>query len=179
MRTSFLLFISLCFFVFSCGNSPEKRTDTIVDTSHSKTPRHEVMRPTRDSDSARLAAVIHEFLRICRSVDFADPKVQELGPFYKAAPYIAYMGDDESRKWKDVADYTKPEERIQVDDICSKINNTVNQDSNYKFIGYRIEHESEGTWHAMTISHKKKGENKRTALAFLKIGDRFILGDID
>src|SRR5688572_8613332 len=96
---SFLVFISLCFFVFSCGNSPEKRTETIVDTSQSKTPGQDVMRPTRDSDSTGLAAVIHEFLRICRSVDFADPKVQELGPFYKAASFMAYMGDDESRKW--------------------------------------------------------------------------------
>ncbi len=132
------------------------------------------------TDSLQLAKTLHELLTICRTVDFADPKVKELGTFYKAAPYIVYRGDDKKRAWKVFADYTKTDEKKGVDEVCERINRTANQDSSgYKIIKYFTETESEGTWHVLMVTYKKKGVEKTTAYAFLKIGNKFGLGDVD
>ena len=135
---------------------------------------------TNKTDSTQLAKTLHELLLICRSVNFADPKVTKLGTFYNAAPYIVYRGDDKKRAWKVIADYTNEYEKKGVDDICERINRTANQDSSgYKIIKYFTEKESEGTWHVLMVSYKKKGVEKTAAYAFLKIGNKFVLGDID
>ncbi len=126
-----------------------------------------------------VAKTLHELLLICRSVDFADPKVAALGYFYKAAPYIIYRGDDKNRNWKDFADYSRSAEKMQVDAVCERINRTANQDSAYTITKYITETESEGTWHVLLVTYKKKGVEKTTAYAFLKIGKKFALGDID
>ncbi len=132
------------------------------------------------TDSLQLAKTLHELLTICRTVDFADPKVKELGTFYKAAPYIVYRGDDKKRAWKVFADYTKTDEKKGVDEVCERINRTANQDSSgYKIIKYFTETESEGTWHVLMVTYKKKDVEKTTAYAFLKIGNKFGLGDVD
>lgn len=132
------------------------------------------------SDSLQVAKTLHELLTICRTVDFTDPKVTELGFFYKAAPYIVYRGDDKKRAWKVFADYTRVEEKKGVDAVCERINQTANQDSiGYRIIKYFTETESEGTWHILMVTYKKKAVEKTTAYAFLKIGNKFGLGDID
>ena len=132
------------------------------------------------TDSAQVAKTLHDLLRICRSVNFADPNVTKLGTFYNAAPYIVYRGDDKTKAWKVMSDYTKENDKKGVDDICERINRTANQDSSgYKIIKYFTEKESEGTWHVLMVSYKKKGVEKTAAYAFLKIGNKFGLGDID
>lgn len=135
---------------------------------------------TTKVDSLQLAKTLHELLLICRTVDFADPKVTKLGAFYKAAPYVVYRGDDKKRAWKVMSDYTNDYEKKGVDDICERINRTANQDtSGYKIIKYFTEKESEGTWHILVVTYKKKGVEKTAAYAFIKIGNKFGLGDID
>lgn len=135
---------------------------------------------TSKTDSVQVAQTLHELLRICRSVNFADPNVTRLGTFYQAAPYIVYRGDDKKRAWKTMSDYTNAYEKKGVDDACERINRTANQDSTgYKIIKYMTEKESEGTWHVLVVSYKKRGEMKTAAFAFLRIGNRFGLGDID
>ena len=132
-----------------------------------------------ETDSEKVVKVFTELISICKNVDFADPKTTELGTFYKAAPYIVYRGGDKTRAWKDVANYAKPDEKAGVDHICERINQSINQDENYKIIQYFTEKESEGTWHILMISYIKKGVEKKTAFAFLKINNHFVLGDID
>ena len=135
---------------------------------------------TTKADSLQLAKTLHELLLICRTVDFADPKVTKLGAFYKAAPYVVYRGDDKKRAWKVMSDYTNDYEKKGVDDICERINRTANQDtSGYKIIKYFTEKESEGIWHILVVTYKKKGVEKTAAYAFIKIGSKFGLGDID
>jgi hypothetical protein len=132
------------------------------------------------TDSIQVAKTLHDLLLICRLVDPADPKLKSLGTFYKAAPYIVYRGDDKTRAWKTMSDYTKEYDRKGVDDVCERINRTANQDSlGYKITKYFTEKESEGTWHVLMVSYKKKGVERSAAFAFLKIGNRFGLGDID
>lgn len=132
-----------------------------------------------NADSAGVAKTLHDLLTVCRTVDFTDPKVTTKGMFYKAAPYIIYRGDDKKRNWKDFADYSRPAEKKQVDEICERINRTTNQDSAYTITKYITETESEGTWHVLLVTYKKKGVEKTTAYAFLKIGNNYGLGDID
>jgi hypothetical protein len=135
---------------------------------------------TGKTDSAQVARTLHDLLRICRSVDFADPDVTRLGTFYKAAPYIVYRGDDKSRAWKVMADYTKEYDKKGVDDICERINRTANRDSaGYKITKYITKKESEGTWHVLMVTYKVNGIFKNAIYAFLKIGNKFGLGDID
>ena len=135
---------------------------------------------TSKTDSAQVAKTLHDLLRICRTVDFADPNVTKLGTFYKAAPYIVYRGDDKSRAWKVMADYTKEYDKKGVDDICERINRTANRDSaGYKITKYITKKESEGTWHVLMVTYKVKGIEKNAIYAFLKIGNKFGLGDID
>ena len=135
---------------------------------------------TPKADSAQVAKTLHELLLICRSVNFADPKVKQFGTFYKAAPYIVYRGDDKARAWKVMSDYTKEYDKKGVDDVCERINRTANQDSSgYRITKYLTKKESEGIWHILMVSYKKKGGEKSAVFAFLKIGNRFGLGDID
>ena len=135
---------------------------------------------TLKADSGQVARTLHELLLICRSVNFADPQVTKLGTFYKAAPYIIYRGDDKKRAWKVMSDYTNEYEKRGVDDVCERINRTANQDSSgYRITKYLTKKESEGIWHILMVSYKKKGGEKSAVFAFLKIGNRFGLGDID
>lgn len=127
-----------------------------------------------------LAKTLHELLMICRSVDFADPKVSELGIFYKAAPYIIYRGEDKNRNWKYFPNYSKVDEKPGVDNVCERLNQTANQDSlGYKIVKYFTEKQSEGNWHVLLVNYKRKNVEKTTAYAFLKIGNKFGLGDVD
>ena len=131
------------------------------------------------ADSTAIATTLKSLLSICKNVDFGDPKTTELGTFYKAAPYIVYRGDDKKRAWKVFVNYSTAEEKKGVDEICLRINGSVNKDSSYKIIKYFTEKESEGTWHVLMVSYKKNEVEKKSAFAFLKIGNQFGLGDID
>jgi hypothetical protein len=134
---------------------------------------------TSAADSAAVAKTLTDLLYICKHVDFSDPETINQGTFYKAAPYIIYRGDDKARSWKDFANYANPEEKTGVDNVCFKINGSVNQDSAYTILKYSTETESEGTWHVLVVSYMKRGVMKKSAFAFLKIGNRYGLGDID
>jgi hypothetical protein len=133
----------------------------------------------KKADSAAAATTLKSLLSVCKNVDFADPKTTKLGMFYKAAPYILYQGDDKKRAWKVFANYSNAEEKKGVDEVCFRINESVNRDSSYKIVKYLTEKESEGLWHILMVSYKKNGTEKKAAFAFLKIGKRFGLGDID
>jgi hypothetical protein len=131
------------------------------------------------TDSAAVATTLNSLLSVCRHVDFKDPKTTQLGTFYKAAPFILYQGDDKKRAFKVFTDYSKAEDKKGVDEVCFRINASVNRDSTYKIIKYTTEKESEGLWHILVVSFKKNDSERKAAFGFLKIGGRFGLGDID
>lgn len=133
----------------------------------------------KTADSTAVAKTFTELLTICKKIDWADPKTTELGTFYKAAPYIIYRGDDKKRAWKDFANYSNATEKEGVNNVCFRINGGVNQDTAYKITKYQTETESEGTWHILTVNYIRKGVSKQAAFAFLKIKNKFGLGDID
>ncbi|MGB4844210.1 MAG: hypothetical protein WBP16_07085 [Ferruginibacter sp.] len=134
---------------------------------------------TNKTDSVQIVNTLKALLAACKNVDFTDSKAKDSGMFYKAAPYIIYRGADKKRAWKDFANYSNDTEKKGVDGICSRINSSINQDSSYTITKYFTETESEGTWHVLMITYKKKGVDKESAFAFLKVKGRFGLGDID
>jgi hypothetical protein len=134
---------------------------------------------TRSADSTAVAKALHELADIAKNVNFTDPKVQTLGYFYKAAPYIVYRGSNAKRKWKTFCNYQLKEDKQGVDGICERFNRTINQPGGYTILRYVTETESEGTWHALEVQFTGKNGITTAQFAFLKIGKRFGLGDID
>jgi hypothetical protein len=118
-------------------------------------------------------------LTVCKNVDFANPETVNKGMLYKAAQYIIYRGADKKKAWKTFTDYSKAEDKKRVEEVCMRINGTITPDTDYRIVKYSTEKESEGTWHVLMVRYKKDGAEKEAAFAFLKIGKRFGLGDID
>jgi hypothetical protein len=136
--------------------------------------------PNSSADSTAVAKALRELADICKNVDFADPKVQQLGTFYKAAPYVIYRGSNTQRKWKAFCNYRLKEDKEAVDNVCLRINRTINQPGGYTIAQYIVQKESEGTWHGLEVNYTDpQGRPQKALFAFLKIGKRFGLGDID
>lgn len=131
------------------------------------------------SDSVKTVETFQKILVLCKNVDFTDPQVQSKGTFYKVAPYIIYRGEDKKRAWKDFANYNDSLEKIGVDNVCYRINGSINQASSYTIEKYETENESEGNWHVLQITYIRKGVQKKASFGFLKIGNQLGLGDID
>ena len=138
-----------------------------------------VIGQNKKTDSLVVVLTFKTLLYICKNVDYADPKTLDSGLFYKAAPFIIYHGSNNKRAWKDFAKYHDPEEKKGVDAVCARINNSVNRDSAYKIVKYLTEKQSEGIWHVLLVTYLKRGVEKKAAFAFLRIGRRYGLGDID
>ena len=124
-------------------------------------------------------STLKTLLNICKSVDFSDPMTTDVGPFYKAAKYIVYTGNDKSRRWKDSCNYNVEAERRMVNEACYRINETVNRSREFEFGKFITETESEGTWYAIEVIYEKNGKEKHNMFAFLRIYGKFLLGDID
>lgn len=134
----------------------------------------------KKADSLAVTATFKNILAVCKATVPEDPQIKTQGRFYKAAAYIVYRGADKTRAWKDFVQYNNKDEKEETDAICKKVNRTANlEGSNYTITKYFTEKESEGTWHVLIVSYTAEGIIKKAAFAFLKIGKRFGLGDID
>jgi hypothetical protein len=131
------------------------------------------------SDSMQVVQTLQELLLICKTVDFNDPNEKKLGPFYKASNFIIYRGENKNRAWKDYANYKNSNEKKEVDAVCERINNSVNQDPNYKIIKFFTKRESEGKWYIVEVLYFKQEQSKKAVFAFLKVKGHYGLGDID
>jgi hypothetical protein len=133
----------------------------------------------RSADSTAAAKTLKALLTVCKKIDFANLETVNKSMLYKAGQYIVYRGDDKKRAWKTFTDYSKAEDKKRVEKVCMRINETITLNTHYRIVKYSTEKESEGTWHVLMVRYKKDGAEKETAFAFLKIGKRFGLGDID
>lgn len=92
--------------------------------------------------------------------------------------YVVYRGSDVKRKWKDVCQLTSTEERRYVRSVMGRIKNNF-LPYTYELLTYHTEKESEGLWHVWEVKFVQHGEEKRAHFAFLKVKNRYALGDID
>ncbi len=122
--------------------------------------------------------------------DKKDPKIKEqliaavqnikdliaTNKFSQIYSYIAYTGrEDMQNRWKRTVDPAKPGDTDEADRFIEKLKATFTICDKPVYGKFRIEKESEGVWYVITtICGTKKIE-----MAFLKINDAFVLGDID
>lgn len=131
------------------------------------------------NDSSRVVQTLQQFLTICKSIDPVNDGAKSAKHLKNAAGYIIYRGNDNKRNWKDYANANDAKEKAQVERICSRVNNSINRDSNYKITKYTTEKESEGVWHIVYATYMQEGIQKEIIFAFLKVNNRFGIGDID
>jgi hypothetical protein len=88
---------------------------------------------------------------------------------------LVYRGEDETRRWKTSLTMQDTEESRQVHTWMSRIRNSFELCSEYSFAVLRTDREEEGTWLVQPV---QCGE-RTIYFALLKIGDRYLLGDMD
>ena len=119
------------------------------------------------SKSGKVRTRLIELFDLCKNDKYPD-----------AASYIVYSGDDKSRSWKDVYDYNNEMEAKDVDMVCRRIKSILETGSDYEFIKFQTETETEGEWCIWELKFST-GEQKKIYFAFLKIKGKYCLGDID
>jgi hypothetical protein len=134
-----------------------------------------------------------EIARAKASLTADDPKVFKLieaqvramfqlakeGKGREFARYVVCTVDgDKLRQWKAPADYNNEAEKLTVDNMLERMAAYVTNCADYRFEPLKTEKESEGTWYPVRLTCSKPGA-KDMVLAFLKVGEAFLLGDID
>ena len=99
--------------------------------------------------------------------------------YEELAKYIIYRGDDETRNWKDYANYNDEFEAKQVRNGCTIIKSYLDESDKYEYGSYYTEVESEGEWNIMKVNFIKEDISKTVEFGMLFIKDEFRLGDID
>jgi hypothetical protein len=156
MRTALLL-LAVAAGLAACG---DKSTPS---GTASKGPGESAASP---APSGIEAAVRARFTELVAAQKAGDPA--------KLAAFVVFKGRDESRKWKDVCNYTGEEDKVRVDSFVRQLNE-VFVDGAPVPESFSTEKESEGEW---LLLHCKAGEKKVT-FAFLKLKDTLAVGDID
>ncbi|HYG51991.1 MAG TPA: hypothetical protein VD905_13865 [Flavobacteriales bacterium] len=130
------------------------------------------------TDSAKAVKSLTEFLGLCKKISREKPE-KNSGYFKKAAAFVIYRGSDTKRKWKDFTNPKNKREMSEVESICYRVHTSVCKDPGYKITRYKTEEESEGVWHLVYVDYTSDGVIKTAVFAFLKVNNRFGIGDID
>ena len=97
----------------------------------------------------------------------------------QAGAYCVYRGPDEARRWHDVYHYAAKDEREEINSICYRIRSYLNKSKSYKFGRFWCKEQLEGEWCAWEVLFTRTRSPETVAFAFLKVGRRYALGDID
>jgi hypothetical protein len=98
-------------------------------------------------------------------------KAKNLDEFGK---HLLYRGDDISKQWKTALNMNDSSERSQAAQFMERFNRGLGNCSSYKTGNFVTERESEGVW----IIWPLDCGDKIFTLAYLRINDRLMLGDI-
>lgn len=99
--------------------------------------------------------------------------------FEQAAPLIAYNGADETKKFKVAFSANDENELNSVKRICKKVKALVDISDSYE-IGAQTEIEKDGIkWFVTEVGFKSGNQSLKTVFSFIKINDKFLLGDVD
>lgn len=91
------------------------------------------------------------------------------------AGYIVYNGEDKNRSWKSAVNVQNEEESRQATDIMEKVKKATGDCPVMAFDTIEAERESEGYWIVQPVICGKK----IIRFPFLKIKDKFLMGNID
>jgi len=99
--------------------------------------------------------------------------------FSEAAALIAYDGPNESKKLQAAYNPNDENELNSVKRICKKIKALIDISDSYE-IGNPNETKEDGVdWTVIEVSFKSGNQNLKTIFSFVKVDDKFLLGDID
>lgn len=132
-----------------------------------------------ESDSIQLVTTLEEMFTVCNS---SSPEMEssDIIIFDRLAPYLLYCCEDKTRKGKEAFDYNKVADRRQVDQMGNTIKDWLDSFDSYTVKKYMTQTKKDGTiWYALAVEFKNKNASEEKIFAFLKIGDSFLLGDID
>ena len=132
----------------------------------------------RKEDSVAAVATFKKLAEICNYGYNTKPGDDSMRCSH-AAKYLVYRGEDKQRAWKVLMDYSNLADKNVVEELLSKFKKSIFRDCNHRFVKYFTEKESEAVWHVLVVEYEKKNGVKQVTYAFLKIGNRFGLGDID
>ncbi len=132
------------------------------------------------TDSMKTATTLEEIFTICNSSQPEEATHDGEIIFERLAPYIVCMCDDKRRDKKMASDYNIPAERKIIDQFGLKIKKLLEDYDNYKITNYLTQtKDNEENWHALEIAFSKNESSKMVIFGFIKLGDSFLLGDID
>lgn len=103
----------------------------------------------------------------------------QAGAVDRAAAYCVYRGPDERRRWRDVYNFAKEDERAEVVDICNRITAYLDESRGYDFVRFTTKRESEGEWNVWQVRFRRGKSVEKASFAFLRVKGRYALGDID
>jgi hypothetical protein len=91
------------------------------------------------------------------------------------AENLIYRGNDENRRWKSALNPNDSLEMAQANVFMERVSRYLEGCENFETAEINLERESEGIWILFPI----KCGNRIMQFAFLKVGDKVLLGDID
>ena len=170
MYTKFSLFLATVFLLLSftaCKTAGDSKTETGSPTTKEVETKPAITADAKDKEAVKKATK-HLF------------EVALAGDFSQAASLLAYRGKDKSRAWKSACKYKNEEEKAYVNKVCAKIQVILEGLKSHTYTEFIQEKEREGTWNVWVLDLKyEDGNEAQKAFAFLKIGGKYLLGDID
>jgi hypothetical protein len=131
-----------------------------------------------NADSLAAETTLEELFTVCNSV---SPEGEDTSVviFERLAPYILFNGNDVTRKNKMACDYNKVDDRKLVDKTGLVIKNWLDVISEFKVVKYQNVKKDNLEWHILIVSSKPSNKVKDKAFGFIKIKDKFLLGNIE
>ncbi len=90
-------------------------------------------------------------------------------------PQVIFRGEPSSRNWNSPLNMDIPDEAAQAERVMNQVKKAMSGCSDYKLEAIRVESESEGIWLVQPVICG----NSKVYFAFLMIGSRLMLGDLD
>lgn len=132
------------------------------------------------TDSLKVTAALEEIFTVCNSSSHDEGSDKQQIIFDRLAPYILCFSEDVHRNKKAAADYNKPSERKYVNQFGESIKRWLDDYDNYKINNHLTQTKANGeNWHALEVEFSKNKKRKKAIFGFMKLGDSFLLGDID
>ena len=122
----------------------------------------------QENDQKQLNDNLNELLKYCKAENYE-----------KAASLIAYQGENTSRNLNDVYKPNNPGELSKVKRIVKKISAFLNLSDSYEVLNFKKEERSGRQWYLLPVVFKSGGQKLKTKFWFVKINDKFVLGDFN
>ena len=131
-------------------------------------PGHPFSTRAKREKSTQVRKRLSELFALCQANDLK-----------RAGAYCVYRGTDRARRWHDVYHVAVKEEREEINSICYRIRDYLDRSKSYEFDHFWCKEQVEGEWCAWEVQFRRTGSAETVAFAFLKVGRRYALGDID